>query len=97
MDSNPMTQMMTPLYSTASFLVQANMSMDKGVEILRKRQVGSRAPPGATRRRRRRRGTRYGRFEDRENEHDDEEEGVGGQNRHLVDAFFGDFAHVDSV
>ena len=36
MDSKPMPQMMMPLYNTASFLVQANMSMDKGVAILKK-------------------------------------------------------------
>ena len=35
MDSNPMQQMMMPLYNTASFLVQANMSIDKGVAILK--------------------------------------------------------------
>lgn len=33
-DSKPMAHMMMPLYRTASFLVQANMSMDKGVPIL---------------------------------------------------------------
>lgn len=35
MDSNPMQQIMMPLYNTASFLVQANMSIDKGVAILK--------------------------------------------------------------
>lgn len=35
MDSNPIEQMMMPLYNTASFLVQANMSIDKGVAILK--------------------------------------------------------------
>lgn len=34
MDCNPMQQMMMPLYNTASVLVQAYMSMDKGVIIL---------------------------------------------------------------
>lgn len=34
MDSKPMAANMMPLYKTASFLVHANMSIDRGVDIL---------------------------------------------------------------
>lgn len=34
MDSKPMQASMIPLYKTACLLVHANMSMDKGVEML---------------------------------------------------------------
>ena len=36
MDSKPMAANMIPLYRTASFLVHANMSIDKGVDILQR-------------------------------------------------------------
>lgn len=43
------------------------------------------------------RGTTYVRFKDGKNEHDDKEEDVGRQNRHLIDALFGYLTHVCSI
>lgn len=73
------------------------MSMDKGVEILRERQIDARPLDSVGSLSPDKLGNKYVRFKDGENEHDDEEEGVGRQNRHPVDALFGYFADVYSV
>jgi hypothetical protein len=39
MDSKPTQDSMIPLYSTASFLVQENMSIDRGVAMLKIKSV----------------------------------------------------------
>lgn len=96
MDSKPMAHMMMPLYSTASFLVQANMSMDKGVPILTQkhttrtlyaRRDGSRGQRLKT----------DVRLKHGEDEHDDEEQDVGGQHSQLVDGFLGRIKKIHSV
>lgn len=78
------------------------MSMDKGVEILRKWQIytgclASVRRSWATAPSPEKLGMKYVRFKDCKNEHDDEEEDVGSQNRHLIDALFGYFADVYSI
>lgn len=76
--------------------------MDKGVEILRNCRIYTRCSASvrgswATTRIPEKLGMKYVRFKDCKNEHDDEEEDVGSQNRHLIDALFGYFADVYSV
>lgn len=78
------------------------MSMDKGVEILRKCQIDTQYFDSVRRNWTmthipEKPGMKYARFKDCKNEHDDEEEDVGSQNRHLINAVFGYFTDVYSI
>lgn len=76
--------------------------MDNGVEILRKCQIDTQGwdpvrRSWAATHIPEKLGMTHVRFKDCKNEHDDEEEDIGCQNRHLVDALYGFFTDVFSV